>query len=192
MLPGEGAQAMEDGTLTAALLEQLSIERRETHNRVLALVQDLSDDQLAWRPTLAAPPIGFHVWHLARWADLDRAIVEGTPQIWRARDLARAWGFPDAGLGNDDTGTGMGDSVSNDLVLPPKAALLDYAAAAFAALDEALSVLPADSLLQPIKAPENDDSAVKMLTGYLSHDNRHLGMIEALRGALGITGTATN
>ena len=183
---------MEDGTLTAALLEQLSIERRETHNRVLALVQDLSDDQLAWRPALAAPPIGFHVWHLARWADHDRAVVEGTPQIWRARDLARAWGFPDAGLGNDDTGTGMGADVSGGLVLPPKLALLDYAAAAFAALDGALDCFPPDSLLKPINAPENDDSAVKMFIGYLSHDNRHLGMIEALRGVLGLRGTATN
>jgi hypothetical protein len=183
---------MEDGILTVALLEQLGIERRETHNRVLALVQDLSDDQLAWRFALTAPTIAFHVWHLARWADHDRAIVEGTAQIWRARDLAQAWGFPDAGLGSDDTGTGMGNDVSNDLVLPPKAALLDYATVAFAALDKALSALPAESLLRPIEAPENEDSAVKMLTGYLSHDNRHLGMIEALRGVLGLQGTATN
>jgi hypothetical protein len=181
-----------DRALVAVLLDQLSHERRETHNRVLTLLQDLSDDQLAWRPTLAAPPIGFHVWHLARWADHDRAVVEGTPQIWRARDLARAWGFPDSGLGDDDTGTGMGDSVSADLVLPPKPALVDYTAAAFAALDSALDRFPPDSLLQPIKAPENDDSAVKMFTGYLSHDNRHLGMIEALRGALGLLGSATN
>ena len=117
------------------------------------MVDDLTDEQLRWQPGSHAPSIGFHVWHLARWADYDVHQVEGTPQIWHAQGLATAWGFP-AGLGQADTGTEMGDDASDRLVLPGKAALVDYASAAFSAVDELLDRLSQDALVQSIRLRE--------------------------------------
>ena len=54
------------------LLDALRVERRLAHQRLLALVADLTDDQLRWRPGPHAPGIGFHLFHLARWAERDR------------------------------------------------------------------------------------------------------------------------
>lgn len=180
-----------DASLTSRLLDHLRFERRDVHRRVLTLADDLTDDQLYSRPGAHAPSIGFHVWHLARWEDYDRTVMDGTPQSWHARDLARAWGFPSGGLGEADTGTEMGDDASGRLVLPGKAALLDYARSAFAATDELLEQLPAESLLQVIALRQHGDDVVSLVFAGMTHDNCHLGMIEAVRGLLGLHGTAT-
>lgn len=176
--------------IAETLLDRLRRERRWTHERVLALAADLTDGQLRWRAGPHAPSIGFHLWHLARWADYDAYQLSGRAQVWEARGLASAWGFP-AGLGQFSTGTEMGDEAAQDLALPAKATLLDYARAAFTALGEALDALPAGDLLQPIRPPQNEDRKLEVVFAYVTHDNRHLGMIEALRGLLDRPGTAT-
>jgi len=175
----------------ARLTERLSKERREVHSRVIGLVEDLTDEQLRWRPGANSPAIGFHVWHLARWADHDWAQFKGNTQIWEAEGLASAWGLTSCGLGKGDTGTEMGDEQSAQLVLPSKAALVNYARSAFAALDDFLTRVPVESQLRTTPAPEYGGRTIDAFV-YVTHDNRHLGMIEALRGMLGLQGTATN
>src|SRR6266545_1922876 len=97
------------------LLSALQHERRQAHQRLLALIADLSDEQLQWRPGPHAPGIGFHIWHAARWADYDRDILGGGEQLWHSRGLAAAWGLEAMGLGQTGTGTGMGDDASEGL-----------------------------------------------------------------------------
>jgi uncharacterized damage-inducible protein DinB len=181
---------MTSEALLSSLIERLHHERRDVHNGVLGLVEDLTEEQLRWRPGPRAPSIGFHVWHLARYADKDRSDIEGTPQFWVEQSLAAAWGFP-AALGEADTGTEMADDASDLLVLPSKAALLDYTRSAFNALGECLEALPVGSLLEAVRPPALNDRRVDVLWEYVTHDNRHLGMIEALKGLLGKSGTAT-
>ena len=178
----------DDTTLAAAVFERAREERRWTHNQVLTLAEALTDEQVLWRPGPHAPSIGFHVWHLARWADHDAHRFDGSPEIWVSESLATAWGFP-AGLGEADAGTGMGDDASELLVLPGKAQLSEYARAAFASLDETAERLEAAALSAPGTGVAD---TVEVTITYGTHDNRHLGMIEALRGLLGISGTATN
>jgi hypothetical protein len=129
---------MTSDALLSSLLERIHRERRDVHHGVLGLVEDLTDEQLRWRRGRHAPSIGFHVWHLARYADKDRSDIEGTPQFWVEQSLAVAWGFP-ATLGEADTGTELGDDASDLLVLPSKAALLDYTRVAFNELGECLT-----------------------------------------------------
>jgi len=168
---------MEQEAMINTLLERYRSAFRDAHSRVLALVEDLTDEQLSWRPGSHAPSIGFHVWHLARWADHDLSAITGRPQLWRSQGLAAAWGFP-AALGEDDTGTEIGDDASELLVLPGKAVLTGYARSAFGAVDQMLDGLKTEDLLQLSQLD-------------LAHENRHLGMIEALRGFLDLRGTAT-
>ena len=47
------------------------------HDRIISLVADLTNEQLLWRASDLAPSIGFHAWHLGRWADLVQEIFNG-------------------------------------------------------------------------------------------------------------------
>jgi len=42
---------------------------RYTHQRTLALTEDLTDEQIARQPSSTVPPIGWHLFHIARAAD---------------------------------------------------------------------------------------------------------------------------
>ena len=57
---------------------------------------------------------------------------------------------------------------------------------------EVLDRLAQDALRQATASGIDDARVVDLLCTYLTHDNRHLGMIEALRGMLGLRGSATN
>ena len=175
-----------------ALLGRLNRLRRETHDGVLRLATDLTDDQIRWRPGPHAPAIGFHVWHLARWADHDRSLIDGTTQLWESRDLAASWGLASTGLGKAGSGTEMGDDASEALVLPPKDVLLEYVRATFDALDTTLGLVSPQGLDAPAGPSGNASPLSDFLFVFVTHDNRHLGMIEALRGLLGLSGTASN
>lgn len=173
----------------AELLAEFLEERRKAHQRLLASVADLTDEQLRWRPGPHAPGIGFHLFHVARWADYDRQLVGGGEQIWSERNLAARWGLETAGLGDTGTGMGMGDEASERLALPGREALSSYAEEAFGALDSFSGGLTLDQLAEMTRPPES--SVQTILFTHLAHDNRHLGMIEALRGLLGLKGSAT-
>jgi len=174
------------------LLDDVKQERRQAHLRLLALVADVTDEQLRWRPGPHAPGIGFHLWHTARWADYDRQIIGGGEQIWHTQELAVRWGLEAPSLGQTGTGTGMGDEASELLVLPEKGILVSYAEEAFAAFDSFVDGLTLDALAAPTRPPDRQQRPVQnALLTHLAHDNRHLGMIEALRGLLGLSGTAT-
>lgn len=185
----------------------LGFHYRRTYDRVLALIDDLSDAQLAWRPAPAGHSIAWNLWHLARWSDYLQATIPGmTPalgaslgpgrQVWEAQDLAGRWGLPAAALGAHETGMLMSDEVAAGLALPGKAALLDYARLAFAAAERAVAAIDDGQLLAPndleaAASPDSPRTVGDAIITYLTHTNRHLGEIECLRGLQGLRGTAT-
>ncbi len=65
---------------------------------------------------------------------------------------------------------------------PAKEVLIDYYVRAYQSVETVMAELK----------PEMYDAQSHGLFLHLSHTNRHLGMIEALRGAQGMIGTATN
>ncbi|HJZ46908.1 MAG TPA: DinB family protein [Roseiflexaceae bacterium] len=187
------------GPITLMILER----QQKTHRRLLEIVHDLSETQLNWRPDSYAPSIGFHLWHMARWADRLQATLPAmtiapagptgtTFEIWEIDGLARRWEWPAALLGYGQTGMEMSDEMVVDLKLPHKHVLMDYAREAFAAADRAVSVLEDYQLEErgiDIYGQENTVGYVLLV--HLSHASRHLGMIECLRGVQGLRGTAT-
>ncbi len=184
---------------------------RKTHARVLQIATDLSDDQLAWHPPDSVTSIGFNLWHLARWADHLQAAIPGmTPelsrrlgagrQIWEAEGLAATWNFDTASLGYAETGMLMETDVAMRLPLPSKAVLLDYVQRTFAAADAMVSAVDDQQWLEAerdqFEAEDRSALGARRTVGnailtHLSHENRHLGMIECLRGMQGGSGTAT-
>jgi hypothetical protein len=112
-------------------------------------------------------------------------------QIWEAENLAARWGLAPA-TGYRETGMGLDDEGSARLRLPGKGLLLDYGRAGFAKADRAVAAVN-ESLFMTACTDlyERRTSIGTAVMSHLTHANRHLGMIEALKGMLGVRGTAT-
>jgi hypothetical protein len=175
---------------------------RRTHEAVVRIVEELTEDQMMIG-SATSPSIAFHVWHVARWADLlqarmpgmtaelERQLGEGE-QIWDVEQLADKWSLAARDLGGDATGMGMADEVSAALRLPAKGPLLDYARRAFEAANRAVEAADEEQLREDCKDLYGRQTSVgAAVLSHLAHVNRHLGMIEALRGVRGLHGTAT-
>lgn len=185
------------------LAQEIGERISKTHARLLEIVADLSEQQFAWRPDPHAPPIAFHLWHMARWADrVQASLPDMSPslagrlgtrgELWQSQALAERWGWQPGPLGYGDTGMELGDDMAADLRLPDKAELLEYAGAAFDAADRAIGALDDRLLLErgaDVYGRENTVAYVLLV--HLSHASRHLGTIEGLRGVQGLRGTAT-
>jgi hypothetical protein len=183
---------------TAALIAHYY---RQTHERVLKIVSDLTDEQWQRRPQPRAHSIAFVVWHLARWADHLRVelifqLSEAQEpfdvglQIWEAEKLADAWGLTSGELGALDTGMLMDENQAAALALPEKAVLLDYATRTFSAAQATINTLDDSQIMRPHRLTRGEVVG-NVIFAYLNHDNRHLGEIELLRGLQGLQGTAT-
>jgi hypothetical protein len=187
---------------TLALYDALALFK-DIHKVVLEFGEGLTEEQLRWRPRGYSTSIGFHLWHLARETDYLRAIIlERNPQlgadfgdsteIWAKDNLAKKWGFP-TDL-NATVGTGLSDETASVLPIPPKDELIDYLKRSYVALQEFVKLLDE-------KYPnfENVDEDLQKrlqnirlnLLVFLSHDCRHLGTMECLKGLQTGFGSAT-
>jgi uncharacterized damage-inducible protein DinB len=167
-----------------------------THEQVLKVVEPLDEGAMTWRPNNTAPPIAFHVWHMARWADYLQELITGAHgQLWERERLSEKWGLSDADLGFADTGMGLSDDASASLRLPEKQVLLEYVRAAFAKAEQAVAGITDEDFDRIARdRHEVNGPAVQIgeaILSWLKHENRHLGMIECMLGVQGRRGTAT-
>jgi len=176
---------------------------KNIHKVVLDLADDLNDEQLQWKPEGYSTSIGFHLWHLARESDyLKAAVLQHYPQvlmefgdeneIWEREALAQKWGFPE-GL-HQTVGTGLSDEVAATLPIPKKDELLGYLRSSYEAIECFIEQL--DSKYPNFEHTDEELSKkIEMirlnLLVFLSHDCRHLGMMECLKGLQTGFGSAT-
>ncbi len=176
---------------------------KDIHKVVLEFAEGLDEEQLSWRPRGYSTSIGFHLWHLARESDFLKAIIlERTPhlgsdfgepkEIWDLENLARRWGFPTELTAT--VGTGLSDEVASTLPIPPKDELVDYLKRSYEALEGFVTLL--DERYPTFDGLEEDfqkklQNIRLNLIVFLSHDCRHLGMMECLKGLQTGFGSAT-
>jgi DinB family protein len=180
------------------------------HRNTLDAVTELDEAQLRWRPP-RSNSIAFNLWHIARWADHMQSVLPTmTPQlrdhlgmaseVWAREGLAVKWGLATAALGQGETGMGMDEDLSARMPLPVKDELVAYAARAFDAADRAVRAVRDDDLSRPAEfdparvpwaSPAEYGTVANWILAGIRHEARHLGMIEALKGAVGLRGTAT-
>lgn len=168
---------------------------------ILAVTRDLTAAQLTAVSGPHAPAIGFHLWHIARWADIVQAHLPsmwaqpGTTavqEVWQREGLATRWGLADVELGYRDTGMALSDEAAQALALPDGATLLAYATRTFAAAEATVLAVDDEHFGISGRDPLGRETTVgNAVLNHLLHLGRHLGMIEALRGVLGLHGTAT-
>ena len=176
------------------------------HELIVKVTADLSDEQLRRRPADVAPSvspsIAWHLWHIARWADflqaslpgmapeLERHLGPGAPGLGR-RGAGRPLGLT-AVAGYQGTGMGLDDEESARLRLPDEGRLLEYGRRAFARADRAVAAVTEDLFVTPCTdLYEHTTSIGTAVMSHLTHANRHPGMMKALKGLLGVRGTAT-
>lgn len=159
---------------------------RETQSLILHIVEGLTDEQ--WSPQLnAKPPIAFHVWQIAREADILHALVceaTGRPaeQVWDRDQLGERWGFPDGALGLMRTGMGMNAAEAARLPWPEPHDVIAYLCKAFmnanAAIDR-LEANPLQVLISPQVAAVFGGAATveRAMMRAIANGNRHLGII---------------
>lgn len=107
--------------MTKTIMAEIGRQYRNTHENLLDLVESLTDDQIAWTPNETTPSVGFHVWHLARWADYLQEIINGRgSQIWEKEGLAARWNLETKSLGYAQTGMEMDEKTVMLLRMPKK------------------------------------------------------------------------
>ena len=176
---------------------------KDIHKVVIEFAESLDEDQLRWRPKGYSTSIGFHLWHLARESDfLKTVVLERTPQlgedfgeakeIWAKDSLAQKWGFPTEL--NATVGTGLSDEVASTLPIPPKDELMDYLRCSYEVLEKFIELLD-ERYPNFDNVDENLNKKLQNirlnLLIFLSHDCRHLGMMECLKGLQTGFGSAT-
>ena len=121
--------------------------------------EGLSDTQLWVQPAYGANPIGWLVWHLSRFKDIQTGRVAGEEQVWVADGWAERFGM------------------RGEL-------LLGYAAAAHLAAVRRVSEATDDVLHQPSKAYRPPRPAYQLLLMNGIDYTEHTGQIAYLSGML--------
>lgn len=181
--------------MSESIMAEIARKYRDTQTDLLDLVDGLTEEQIAWTPNETTPSIGFHVWHLARWADYLHELIHGRgSQLWEQEGIAARWDMATAGLGYAQTGMGMDDKTAMTLRMPGKDLLLDYARRAFALAQHAVETISDAAFYQIYEGLHGQNwhngQIGPIISTWMTHDNRHLGMIECLIGIQGTPGTA--
>ena len=182
--------------MTESIMTEIFHQYRQTHEYLLNLVDGLTDEQIAWTPNATAPSVGFHLWHLTRWADYLQEMINGRrgSQVWKKEGLCAKWELDIDSLGYAETGFGMDDKAVISLRLPHKAMLLDYARKAFSAAQQAVNTIRDEQFYRVYEDLHGENwregHIGPIISSWITHDNRHLGMIECLVGIQGMQGSA--
>jgi hypothetical protein len=173
------------------------------HQQFLDIILEVSDGMASyWNPP-TAPSIKWHLWHMARWADYVQSMLAPVTagetdhsrvgnQLWDALGIADDWGFDEQSLGTWGVGSQLTTEEAQELPLPGLARVVGYARSTFEMLERRFAEIDDGIFDLPFIDWHGNDTTVGDATiGYLAHANRHLGMIEALRGVRGQDGTAT-
>ncbi len=180
--------------MTTGLLELVKSRYTQSHERLLKMVDDMTDEQLAWRPTPTAHSVAFQVWHAARIEDYFQfRIAETIPdvqkklgparQIWTAENFATGWDLDPNMLGIGELGEGMDDRAAAGLRLPRKDVLLDYTRKAFDAAERAVATLTDEQLTVMMKDWAGNQPVDGYVVEYLAHTEWDIGQIACLRRA---------
>jgi hypothetical protein len=182
------------------------------HHWLLRAGRSVTDEQFHHIFSPTAPPIGWHLWHIARFADvlqskLNRQLHENpVDDYWTSDAVALKWGVDGLGFGVFEAGLNQGHADAQNLIrMAGRGAVMDYSKLAFEACDQAIKQLTASQLAGrfyglfnyrydrdsgAVWATDPVESLVAAdLVFHGSHASRHMGMMEALTGLLGQAGT---
>ena len=152
----------------------------------LKLVADLTDEQLVWRPSPGAHSIAWTLWHIARADDNFTRDLTGR-SIWKDGGYRERWGL------SSDRMNRMEDADAAAMKMPAREELLGYVRAVFTATDAAMDGVDGARWSEEIESgfTGRRTSIADLAVIVVSHDGRHLGELEYIKGLQGVPGTVT-
>ena len=182
------------------------------HDWLVRAGESVSSDQFSRPFSKDAPPIGWHLWHMARFADRLQAkltaVTHGEPgtEIWYREAMASNWQLVADKLGVFESGMGQAHAdAATTIITIGQSGVIDYARAVFSVCNTAIGQLSDGDMEKAyyglldyaydgntgrVWASEPTESVIiEDLIFHSNHGSRHMGMMEALRGLLGAAGT---
>ena len=154
--------------------------------RTASAIEDLTDDELHFRPGGPTNTIAFDAWHIARTADnLVHFAFERQQPVWLQQGLNEAWGLPKA-----DQGTGMSPEEAFALRFPSAEALAKYTTDVAEVIVPRIAAMSDEYLREAITIRPNGELARCDIIGQviINHGNNHYGEINMALTLLGKPG----
>ena len=142
-------------------------------------LEELTEDQLFFRPTEEANSCAWLIWHLSRWRDKISAAIAGEPEVWTSEGWHQHFGM-------DPERTGLGDTLEQvaEFKVSPEL-LAGYAQAAHNALVRRVSQAEHAQLEAAVEyTPGSSRPAWRALVSVVEDSAEHTGQINYLRGML--------
>jgi uncharacterized damage-inducible protein DinB len=150
---------------------------------LVAAIEDLSVEDLHFRPAPGSNSIGFEAWHVFRTVDnIVRFVFRRENTIWLEQGLDVAWGLPKAAQG-----TGMDAADAQAMHFPDAASLARYGRDVAAAVLPEIAAMRDETLSEVVTVrPFGEMTKLASIgTNLISHGNQHLGQIGVARALLG-------
>jgi hypothetical protein len=167
---------------------QLLQSQFETIKRQLpAVMEDLTREQLCWRPSPQVNSIGFLVWHILRTWDGYNALLYNQEEIYEEEGWAQRFGFDTTGRGVEGSGMGTGFTPDDVAIIDPKPELLlEYMDVLFKQTRTYLSGASEESLAEPFRVPwwPNEVPVARVNSHIIGHSYFHLGEAQYARGLM--------
>jgi uncharacterized damage-inducible protein DinB len=142
---------------------------------VAKAIQNLSAEELHFRPEGPCNSIGFDAWHIARTADnLIHFAFERDQPVWLQQGLNEAWNLP-----KTDQGTRMTPEQAFALRFPDAKLLAQYARDVSAAIVPRIAAMSDEYLEERMEIRPNGDLARWEIIGQVivNHGHDHYGQI---------------
>jgi uncharacterized damage-inducible protein DinB len=173
-------------TDTLSMQDYLARYTRSLLTGTARAIEDLTDDELHFRPGERCNSIGFDAWHIARTADnLVYFAFEREQPVWLQQGLDQAWGLPKSAQG-----TGMAPEEAYALRFPSAKLLAGYANDVAAAIVPRIEQMSDDYLLTPTAIRPQGELPRYQIIGQviINHGNNHYGQINMALTILGKPG----
>jgi hypothetical protein len=148
-----------------------------------AVLDDLTVDDLRWRPGPGANPVGWLLWHLSRQQDAQLAAIAEQEQVWTAGGWAERFGLP-----YDRRAHGYGQSAEDVglFTVADPTLLSGYAVAVHDLTRGVVQGLGADDYDRVVDPSWDPPVTVAVrLYSVLEDAAKHLGQAEYVAGMLG-------
>jgi hypothetical protein len=165
----------------AVVNEILTDSFTRVRDNVHATLDGLTPEQLAWRPTAHANPIGWLVWHLTRVQDDHVADAIGAEQVWTTGGWAERFGLP-----YEHSVIGYGQSSDEVAAFhADRELLLGYHDAVFSATVDAVGVLQEEDFARIVDTRWDPPVTLAVrLVSVVDDDAQHIGQAAYVRGLL--------
>ena len=151
---------------------------------LLGTVQDLTPEELAWRPGPEANPIGWILWHMLRVEDFwFQFFIQRELELWEKEGWHEKFGMA---KDEKETGTGHTPEQVEALKVDSADLPLGYADAVFERAKQYLATVKPADLDAEINEPQYDPlpTVGVRLVSIISDNIQHAGQVMYVRGLL--------